>query len=95
MCLVHSFNSIATQTTINISDLTPHIQYKILKANKLKTKYGDSVTLCLEIYYKTIAWVLVPKRYISIFTETEINNINTGHTKVCLEYKDVRQKHSC
>ena len=92
MSLVQHFNEVTTQTTTKLSELAPNIKYKVLRAKKLQTKYGESVTLCLKLADDKTAWVFIPKRYICVFNDTEIENINQGHTTVCLEYKGVCSK---
>ena len=89
MALVTTFNNIKTHSSVKITDLKPQVQYKVLESKKIKTKYGETVSLKLKINEQTASWVFLPKRYTNVFTEIEITNINSGQSKIALEYHGI------
>mgnify|MGYP000229859571 CR=1 FL=1 len=92
MALVQKFNNVTTKNIIKINDLITSLHYKVLKAHKITTRFGETVTLCLLMQDRTESWVYLPKRYTSVFTQEEMDNINSSQTTIYLQYDSVCQK---
>lgn len=89
MSLVNNFNNVKSSSTLKLSELQVNIRYNVLKSKKVETKYGETICLELQLNEQSTAWVFLPKRYVGVFTNSEIENINKGQNKIALEFHGV------
>jgi hypothetical protein len=67
-------------------------KYPIVGAQRVVTKYGPTVLLCIKDRpYNTIQ-VFIPKRYNTVFIEEDINSINEQNVLLHLVYKGMCDK---
>jgi len=76
MDLAAKFHMINTIKTVSISTLDIDKPHDILRAEKIITKFGPTVSLLIAQSPTQTVKVFLPKRYSTLFTEEDINNIN-------------------
>jgi hypothetical protein len=52
------------------------IPYPIERAEKIKTRYGETILLTLKESTETFIKVFLPKRYGDLFTDDDIKSVN-------------------
>ena len=77
---------------VKVNELEVGRKYPISKARRLDTKYGDSVLLTILEFGENPVSVFLPKRYTGVFTDDDIDRINSKRTKLHLIYKGTCEK---
>jgi len=89
MVLTKRFEEASAYASDNIASLEPHIQYPIVRAKRLSTKFGMSVVFTLRFSDTNVVQVFLPQRYCDDVTDTDIQSINSGAVNLNLVYKGV------
>jgi hypothetical protein len=66
----------------------------VLRAERLKTRYGTTVLLTLRESVERCVNVFLPKRFTQVFTDDDILDINYGRVVVNLTYHGQCEKTS-
>jgi len=77
MDLTKRFEEATAYASVNVNTLEPHKMYPIIRAKRIPTKYGLSVVLTLRIAENNNVQVFLPKRYIDVMTDADIDAINS------------------
>jgi hypothetical protein len=78
MDLAQKFEATCSTNVISIGSLDEGLKYPILLAALATTRYGTSIVLTLRDDEKATATkVFLPSRYYSIFSDTDIADINS------------------
>lgn len=72
--------------TIKIDTLDLDRPYTITRAERVSTKYGATVVVCLAVTPTDLVKVFLPRRYANLFTDLDICNINDATTSLRLIY---------
>ena len=72
---------------IKVNELVVGKKYPISKARRLDTKYGESMLITVLEFSENPVSVFLPKRYTGVFTDDDIERINSRRTKLQLIYK--------
>jgi hypothetical protein len=84
MELVQKFREGVVTQIIRINKLDVDRKYEMLRAERMVTKYGPSVLLSYKGDPCKVVKAFMPKGYISVFTDEDINAINTRKVKLHL-----------
>jgi hypothetical protein len=77
MDLDKKFQDVASCQTANISSLEVHRRYPITRAERVVTKFGPTMLISVRDPNFHIVKVFLPKRYGSVFSDVDIEDINT------------------
>ena len=72
---------------VKVNELEVGRKYPISTARRLVTKYGESILITILEFCENPASVFLPKRYSGVFTDDDIDRINSKRTKLNLIYK--------
>jgi hypothetical protein len=93
MDLAQKFEATCSTHVISIGSLDVGLKYPILLATQATTPYGQSIVLTLrDDEEATAAKVFLPGRYYSIFSDTDIDDINSQKIRYYLVYKGQNEK---
>jgi hypothetical protein len=92
MELAKKFRDMTTCRIIHISEMEVERKYPIDGAERVYTRYGETVLLSLRDPQTLLIKTFLPKRYAAYFTEADIKSINTEEVKLHLIYKGRRVK---
>jgi len=79
---------------IKVNELVVGKKYPISKARRLDTKYGESILITVLEFSENPVSVFLPKRYAGVFTDDDIERINSKRTKLQMIYKGTCDKTS-
>ena len=69
-------NKCCNVQTLSVGKLTPHVQYRVERLEKMTSKYGSS-TIAYVSQGNDILWrVYLPRRFNTTFTNDIVNNFN-------------------
>ena len=77
---------------IKVNELVVGKRYPISKARRLDTKYGESILITVLEFGENPVSVFLPKRYTGVFTDDDIERINSKRTKLQMAYKGTCDK---
>jgi len=81
------FNEVTTDIT-HISELDVNVKYPIERADRLKTRYGETVLLSVrDTAADRLHKVFLPQRYGAAFKDEDIQSINEGTVDLWLVFK--------
>jgi hypothetical protein len=81
-------------TSVKISSLEVDRKYLITHAERIVTKFRPTVLLnIMDTPFHTVK-VFMPKRYGSVFSDSDIENINTEKVSLHLVYKGICDKNT-
>jgi hypothetical protein len=63
------------------------IPYPIESAEKIQTRYGETILLTLKESTQTFVKVFLPKRYGDLFTDDDIKSVNEKSVIYALKYR--------
>jgi hypothetical protein len=93
MDLAQKFEATCSTNVISIGSLDEGLNYPILLAARATTRYGPSIVLTLrDDEEATATKVFPPCRYYSIFSDTNIADINSQKKRYYLVYKGQNEK---
>jgi hypothetical protein len=93
MLLTKKFQEAVSSYAIKISSLETYRKYPIVKAETVTTKFGPTVLLIIpDSQYNTNVKVFVPKLYSSVFSDEDIESINSKKVSLNLIYKVLCEK---
>lgn len=87
MDLSMKFKMTSSCQTVKISSLKTDSPYPIERAEKVHTKYGETVLLTLKESSQVYVKVFLPKRYGAQFVEDDIHSINNKTVSLALIYR--------
>jgi hypothetical protein len=87
MDLTAKFKMTSTCHTVGISSLKMDNPFSIKRAEKIQTRYVETILLTLQESQQTFVKVFLPKRYGDLFTETDIKSINQRSVIHTLRYR--------
>jgi hypothetical protein len=94
MELARHFAVVTFKRTVSTSELQRDKQYRITNAVQVNTKYGQSIVVTVEDEGNTAYRVYLLKRYFSVFSDKEIQEINEGKINLFLVYEGKYEKSS-
>jgi hypothetical protein len=93
MDLAQNFEAVRSTDVIYISQLDLGLEYPILLAARANTRHGPSFVLTLmDNEVNTVVKVFLPSRYYSVFTDTDIEDINSQKLHYNFMYKGQNEK---
>jgi hypothetical protein len=92
MDLAQKFEAVRSTDVIYISKLDLGLEYPILLATRANTRHGPSIVLTLMDEVNTVVKVFLPSRYYSVFTDTDIEDINSQKVHYNFIYKGQNDK---
>jgi hypothetical protein len=72
--------------TVRVSVLKLDITYPIERAERIKTRFGETILLTLKESTQTFVKVFLPKRYGDLSTDDDIKSINEKSVIHALKY---------
>jgi len=78
MDLTQHFDGVTCDKTFSVSELDINRKYRILKAERLITRFGPTVILNVNGEYAASVKIFLPRRYSDVFTDTDIERINSN-----------------
>jgi hypothetical protein len=94
MELSKKFNVATSSTVVRIEKFDVDKKYPIVRAERTTTRFGETILLSIQDSSSSsvIFKVFLPKRYASVFSDEDINSINTGKESLNLIYKGTCEK---
>jgi hypothetical protein len=93
MDLAQKFEAARSTNAINISKLDVGLEYPVLLATRANTRHGPSIVLTLlDNEVNTVVKVFLPARYYSVFTDSDIEAINSQKVHYIFIYKGQNEK---
>jgi len=89
MDLTHKFDVVTCDPTVSVSELDVNRKYRILRAKRLSSCFGPKVILTVKTKDAAPAPIFLPRRYSDVFTDTDIEQINSVAVFVHLVFKGV------
>jgi len=87
MALAQRFNEVTTDIT-HISELDVNMKYPIEQADRITTRFGDTVLLSIrDTAADRLHKVFLPQRYGAAFKDEDIQSINEGTVDLWLVSK--------
>jgi hypothetical protein len=91
--LSQKFEAALSTDVINISKLDVGLEYPVLLAARANTRHGPSIVLTLlDNEVNTVVKVFLPSRYYSVFTDPDIEDINSQKVHYNFIYKGQKEK---
>jgi len=88
MDLSSKFRMISSCEQIKISALKQNVLYPIERAERVQTKYGETVLVTLRAESpQTFLKVFLPRRYGVLFSDEELRHINEKTVSLSLKYR--------
>ena len=78
MDLTQKLDGFTCDITVSVSDLDVNRKYRILMVKRLTTRFGPSVILTVKGEDAAPTHVFLPRRYSVVFTDTDIEQINSN-----------------
>jgi len=78
MDLAQKFDGVSCDTTVSVSELDENRKYRFLQARRLTTRFGPTVILTVKSEGATPVQVFLPRRYSDVFSDTDIEQINSN-----------------
>jgi hypothetical protein len=93
MDLAQKFEASSSTNAVSINSLDVGLKYPILLAARVTTKFGPSIVLTLrDDEVSTVVKVFLPGRYYSLFSESDIEDINSQKVRYYLVYRGQNEK---
>jgi len=89
MDLAQKFDGVTCTTDISVSELYVNRKYRILQARRLTTRYGPTVILTVKNENSAPVQVFLPRRYSDVFSDTDIEQINSNDAFLHLLFNGV------
>ena len=87
MELSKKFQMATSCHVVNIDSLEVDRKYPIVKAERVTTRFGESILLCIQNSITlNLFKIFLPKRYAETFTDDDFNAINSEKVKLNLIY---------
>jgi hypothetical protein len=92
MDLDRKFQDVTSGNSVKISSLEVDRKYPITSAQRIVTKFGPTVLLSIrDTPFHTVK-AFMPKRYGSVFSDADIQDINNEKVSLHLVYKGICDK---
>jgi hypothetical protein len=93
MDLAQKFEAARSTDAINISKLDVGLEYPVLLATRATTRHGPTIVLTLlDNEVNTVVKVFLPSRYYSVFTDPDIEAINSQKVHYDFIYNGQNEK---
>jgi hypothetical protein len=93
MHLAHKFETASATHVLSIDQLDVGLKYPIMLAAKSKTRYGPSIVLTLRDDEESkVVKVFLPSRFYSLFSDADIEVINSQTVQYSFVYKGRSEK---
>jgi len=89
MDITQKFYGVTFDTTVSVSELDENHKYRILLARRLTTRFGPTVILTVKYEDAAPVQVFLPRRYSDVFSDTDIEQINSNAVFLHLLFKGV------
>jgi hypothetical protein len=87
MDLSAKFKMTSSCRTVGVSSVKMDIPYPIERAEKIQTRYGDTILLALKESTQTFVKVFLPKRYGVLFTDDDVKSVKEKSEIHVLKYR--------
>ena len=88
MDLAQKFDGVTCPTNISVSELDVNLKYRILQGRRQTTRFGPTVILTVKGGNAPVQ-VFLPRRYSDVFSDTDIEQINSNDVFLHLLFKGV------
>jgi hypothetical protein len=93
MDLAQKFETASATAVLSIDSLDVGLKYPIVLAAKVKTRYGPSIVLTLRDDEESkVLKVFLPSGYYSLFSDADIDVINSQSVKYSFVYRGRNEK---
>ena len=89
MDLIQKIDGVTCDTTVCVPELVVNRKYRILQAKRLTTRFGPTVILTVKGEDAVPTQVFLPRRYSDLFSDTDIEQINSNIVFLHLVFKGV------
>jgi len=89
MDLAKRFEEATAYTSVNLTSLEPNELYPIVRAKRITIKYRSTVLLTLRVSETSIVQVFLPKRYCDVWSDDDMDSINSKAVSLHFVYKGV------
>jgi len=89
MYVAKKFDEATSSKTTNICSLEKEKLYPIVRAKRIKTKYGPTVLLAIRDSEFRIVQIFLPKRYFAVISDDDVDKINNSAISLNLAYKGI------
>ena len=89
MDLTQKFDGVTCDTTVSVSELDVNRKYRILRAKRLTTRFGPTEILSVKGEDAAPVQIFLPRKYSDVFTDTDIEQINSNAVFIHLFFKGV------
>ena len=80
MDLSSKFGIANANHSVPLGTLDVDLPYRILHAEKATTRFGPTIILTIARAPSNMVKVFLPRRYASLFSDEDVEGINTQHT---------------
>jgi hypothetical protein len=87
MDLAQNFEGVECETTISITELELNRKYSIIRVKRLTTRFGPTVVLTIRGEGAGPAQIFLPRKYIDVIMDTDIEQIKSNAVFLRLDYK--------
>jgi len=89
MDLTQKFDGVTCDTTVSVSELDINHKFRILKAKRLTTRFGPTMSVTVKDGGATPVQIFLRRRYSDLFTDTDIEQINSNAVFLHLIFKSL------
>ena len=89
MDLAQNFEGVECETTISITELELNRKYSIIRVKRLTTRFGPNVVLTIRGEGAGPAQIFLPRKYIDVIMDTDIEQIIPNTVFLHLVYRGV------
>lgn len=72
---------------MKVDQMVVNRKYPIIRAKRVNTKFGETILLTTKDYSEQLVKVFLSNRYSSLFTDEDIESINSKRVQLNLIYK--------
>jgi len=89
MDLAKKFEEAMSCKTVNINTLEINHKYPITGAKRITNKFGPTILLTIRDSQSDTVQVFLPKRYSAVFSDDDMDKINTNAVSLNLVYRGI------
>jgi hypothetical protein len=92
MNLCEMFAKASSSRSVNVNSLEEEKSYSVIGPERVQNKYRKSILLARKASSADAVRVFLPKRFILIFSDVDVNRNNGGMIKINLDYHRICEK---
>jgi hypothetical protein len=94
MDVVERFDQILKTKIVAVNKLELHVHYSITAMSRVSTQYGQSILLTLQKGCEQQIRVYLPRRFVPVFTDSDILAVNKGEKSLTFSFLGVTEKNA-